>query len=64
MHLSLHENSQHHVIIYSKFDLKIIYSPYYGRSIWDYEQVNTDVLKETIYNFDGKILFGGNDSNK
>ena len=63
MHLSLYENSQHHVI-YSKFDLKIIYSPQYGRTIWDYEQVNTDILQETIYNFDGKILFGGIDSNK
>ena len=62
LHLSFHENCYH--VIYSKFDLKIICSSLYGRTICHYEHENTDILMEIIYNFDGKKVFEGSDPNK
>ena len=50
-HISLLENC-HHQIIYSKFDLKIFYPPLYERTVWHYQQVDTELLKRSLENFD------------
>ena len=47
VHPSLHPNF-HHQITYSKFDLKIYYSPPYEREIWHYDQANIDHIRKAV----------------
>ena len=51
IHPSLHENC-HHQIIYSKFDLKMFYPPPYERTVWHYQQADTELIKTSLENFD------------
>ena len=56
IHPSLHENC-HHQLIYSKFDLKIFYPPPYERTVWYYQQADTELIKRSLENFDWKNAF-------
>ena len=56
IHPSLHENC-HHQLIYSKFDLKIFYSSPYERTVWYYQQADTELIKRFLENFDWKNAF-------
>ena len=46
-HLSLQANC-HYKIIYSKLNLKIDYPPPYEQLVWDYENSDSQVIKEEI----------------
>ena len=50
-HLSLHKNC-HHCLIYIKSDLKIFYPSTYERTVWHYQQADTDLIKISLENFD------------
>ena len=50
VHTSLHSN-YHHQITYTKFNLKIHYSPPYERERWHYQKANTDQIREAIEKF-------------
>ena len=60
---SLHENS-HHQIIYRNFDLKIFYPPPYERTIWHYQQANTELIKRPLENSDWKKAFSNCNPNE
>ena len=47
VHASLHSNCNHQ-IIYTKFDLKIIYPPPYERMVWHFKHGNSDHIKREI----------------
>ena len=63
IHPSLHENC-HHQIVYSKFDLKIFYSPPYERTVWHYQQANTELTKRSLESFDWKNAFSNCNPNE
>ena len=50
LHPSLHENC-HHQIIYSKFDLKTFYRQLYEKTVWHYQQVDTELIKRSSEKF-------------
>ena len=56
IHLSFHENC-HHQIIYSMFDLKILYPPPCERTVWHYQKADTELIKRSLENFDWKNVF-------
>ena len=62
IHPSLHENC-HHQIVYSKFDLKI-YPPPYGRTVWHYQQADTELIKRSLERFDWKNAFSNCNPNE
>ena len=51
MHSLLYPNC-HHQIIFAKFDLRIFYPPSHTRNVWYYKQVNIELIKRAIDNFD------------
>ena len=53
---SLHPNC-HHGILFAKFNLQIYYPPPYPRGIWHYKQVNTELVKRAISDFNWGIAF-------
>ena len=57
-------SKRHHQIIYSKFNLKIAYSPTYIRKIWNYKRANIDLINCSIKNCDWPSLFLGKDVNQ
>ena len=63
IHPSLHE-SCHHQTIYSKFDLKIFYPPLYERTVWHYQQANTELVKRSLENFDWERAFSNCNPNE
>ena len=56
IHSSLLENC-HHQIVYCKFDLKIFYPPPYERTVWYYQQANTEIIKRPLGNFNWRNAF-------
>ena len=60
---SLHENC-HHQIVYSKFDLKIFYPPPYERTVWHYQQADTELIKRSLESFDWKNAFSNCNPNE
>ena len=56
IHFSFHENC-HHQIIYSMFDLKILYPPPCERTVWHYQKADTELIKRSLENFDWKNVF-------
>ena len=50
IHPSLQENC-YHQIIYSKFSLQIFYLPPDERSVWHYQQANTELIKKPLEKF-------------
>ena len=47
LHPYLHGNC-HHQIIYSKFDLKTFYRRPYEKTVWYYQQVDTELIKRSL----------------
>ena len=56
IHPSLHDNC-HRQIIYSKFDLKIFYSPPNEKTVWHYQQADTELIKRSLEKFDRQNPF-------
>ena len=48
---SLHPNC-HHQIIYTKFNLEVIYPPPYARKVWHYQDSNVDLIRRSMNEFD------------
>ena len=63
IYLSLNEN-YHLLIIYSKFDNKVLIVPLNEKTIWHYKNANTDLMKKVIDNFDFKKASEGFESNR
>ena len=63
IHPSLHENC-HNQIVYSKFDLKIFYPPPYERTVWHYQQADTELIKRSLESFDWKNAFSNCNPNE
>ena len=53
---SLHPNC-HHQIIYSKFDLEVLYPPPYTWEVWHYKDSNVDLIRRSINEFDWDRAF-------
>ena len=53
---SLHPNC-HHQIIYTKFNLEVIYPPPYAREVWHYQDSNVDLIRRSINEFDWDRAF-------
>ena len=53
---SLHP-SCHHQIIYTKFNLEVIYPPPYAREVWHYQDSNVDLIRRSINEFDWDRAF-------
>ena len=62
-HSSLHENC-YHQIVYSKFDLKIFYPPPYERTVWHYQQADTQLIKRPLESFDWKNAVSNGNPNE
>ena len=60
---SLHA-SCHHQIIFSKFNLDIIYPPPYEREIWYYQEANNNLIKRAINAFDWEKALSNIDVDK
>ena len=56
VHPSLHPNC-HHQIVFAKFNLQIYYPPPYPREIWHYKQANTELIRQTITDFNWDRAF-------
>ena len=63
IYLSLNEN-YHLLIIYSKFDNKVLIVLLNEKTIWHYKNANTDLMKKVIDNFDFKKASEGFESNR
>ena len=48
---SLHPNC-HHQLIYTKFNIEVIYPPLYPGEVWHYQDSNVDVIRRSISEFD------------
>ena len=53
---SLHPNC-HHQIIYTKFNLEVIYPPRCAREVWHYQDSNFDLIRRSINEFDWDRAF-------
>ena len=53
---SLHPNC-HHQIIYAKFNLAVFYPPPYTREVWHYQDLNVDLIRQSIIEFDWDRAF-------
>ena len=56
VHPFLHSNS-HHQIIFTKFNLEIIFLPPYFSDVWHYQDANTDLSRRAIDMFDWDRAF-------
>ena len=63
VHPSLHLIC-HHQIIFAKFNLKIYYPPPYLRKVWHYKEVNADLIKQAIINFNWEKAFSNTNINE
>ena len=52
----MHPNC-HHQIVYAKFNLQIYFPPPYLREVWHYKDVNTEVIKKAISEFNWQRAF-------
>ena len=50
VHSSLYPLSPncHHQIIFTKFDLRIFYTPTYERNVWHYKHANIELIREAV----------------
>ena len=53
---SLHPNC-HHQIIYTKFNLEVIYPPLYAREVWHYQDSHVGLIRRSINEFDWDRAF-------
>ena len=51
VHLSLHPNS-HHQVVFTKFNLFILYPPPYEGTVWFYKKSNPELIQRAINEFD------------
>ena len=56
VHPSLHPNC-HHQLIYAKFNLQIYYPPQYYREVWHYNNVNTELIRRAVDQFNWQKAF-------
>ena len=56
VHPSLHPNCGHQTV-FPKFNLMISYPPPYSRDVWHYREVNTDLIRRAISNFNWEKAF-------
>ena len=47
----------HHQIIYTKFNLEVIYPPPYACEVWHYQDSNVDLIRRSINEFDWDRAF-------
>ena len=47
----------HHQIIYTKFNLEVLYAPPYTRETWHYQDSNVDLIRQSINAFDWDTAF-------
>ena len=52
----MHPNC-HHQIVFSKVNLKIVYSPLYERLVWDYKNADSQSINKAIEMFNWEKLF-------
>ena len=52
----MHPNC-HHQIVFSKVNLKIVYSPLYERLVWDYKNVDSQSINKAVEMFNWEKLF-------
>ena len=53
VHSFLHANC-HHQIVFAKSDLKIYYPPLYEREVWQYQEVDSILIRRAIHEFNWK----------
>ena len=53
---SLHPNRHHH-ISYTNFIIKVFYLPHYTREVWHYQDLNVDLIRRSINEFDWDRAF-------
>ena len=63
VHPSLHPNC-HHQIYFAKLNLMISYPPPCSREIWHYREVNNDLIRRAISNFNWEKAFYNTNVNK
>ena len=56
VHSSLHSNF-HYQIVFTKFNLHIVYPPPYLREIWPYREANTRLIRPAIIEFNWERAF-------
>ena len=57
-------SSCHHQIIFSKFNLKIYYSPSYSIKVWHFEEANADLIRRALNYFNGERPFSNTNINE
>ena len=63
VHSSLHSNC-HHQIVFTKFNLNIVYHPPNLREIWHYRKANTRLIRCAIKEFDCERAFSNTSVNE
>ena len=63
IHPSLHGNC-HHQAVYSMSDLKIFYPPPYERTVWHYQQADTELIKRSLESLHSKNVFSNCNPNE
>ena len=63
VHPSLHPNC-HHQRVFAKVNLMISYPPPYSGEVWHYSEVNTDLIRRAISNFNWVKAFYNANVNK
>ena len=53
---SLHPNCHHH-IVYTKFIIKVLYLPHCTREVWHCQNLNVDLIRQSINEFDWNRVF-------
>ena len=56
VHLSLYSNC-HHQILFAKFNLEVVYPPPYIQEVWHYKDVNTELIKQAVNEFNWQRAF-------
>ena len=53
---SLHPNC-HHQIIYTKFNLEVLYPPLYTPEVWHYQDLNVELIRRSFNEFEWDKVF-------
>ena len=53
---SLHQNC-HHQIVFTRFNLKVVFPPPYEREVWHFRKVNVNHIRKAINGFQWEKLF-------
>ena len=63
VHSFLH-SSCNYQIIFAKFNLKICYPPPYSRQVWHFKEVETDVIRRAVNDFNWERAFSNTNVNQ